>query len=556
MRRVGSLVPVALLLGGCCEPQHPKVEPTFQRQPLLRAETEWERSLPIIDIHAHMFNGRYLPLTNIALGKRDKYWFTQLFPDPMVVAAAQYINDMTVLSGDREGPLDVAGTRAHENRALENAARTSGVPAKDLGTRPAMTGLKKIVRTQTRSDLRAALRRPDDQTLTPEERRALRCLGLFGEVDFLAAMVLSDDRRSIAYREDFRLKDRQVLTVCHMMDLGPVYAQEPEPGQLLAFDEQIRRMDLFQQKPDDIRIYFVAYNPFRGDDSLEIVQDAVAHHHAYGVKVYPPSGYRPIHNQIPSRPVALFSSVPGRQWDGRYAHLDAAELDHRLEALLAWCEEAQVPVFVHCSTGEFEARKGYGRLMAHPKWWLQYLQAHPAKDGGPCRLRLCLGHAGGPDFWFGGGSDADWGRTVFDICTTYPNVYCEVGVHTEIMEQEKLAAFVSTVSGLFSATDQPTKDRPYPLSGKMMYGTDWFMPGPVDHPSDYLEAYQVAFLDPRLRGYYKRFFLDNAIHYLDIEARLARQEFPPPVRSRLEQIVHASRERGEKGTPGAAVGSP
>jgi hypothetical protein len=328
-----------------------------------------------------------------------------------------------------------------------------------------------------------------------------------------------------------------------MMDLGPVYAQEPAPGELLDFNEQIRRMDQFQQKDDDIRVYFVAYNPFRGADSLKIVQDAIANHHAFGVKVYPPSGYRPTHNKIPSRPIALFSSEPGRQWDARYGGLDAAELDRRLEELLQWCECAQVPVFAHCNTGEFEARKGYGRCMAHPKWWLEYLKAHPAKDGGPCRLRLCLGHAGGPDFWFGGGPDEEWGRTVLEMCTTYPNVYCEVGVHEEIINKEKHEAFVRTVSGLYA--QKVTVERPYPISSKFMYGTDWFMPGPVDHPAEYLEAYQTAFLSDELRPYYKRFFLDNALAYLDVEKRLAQQAFPAAVEARLKKIVKASRESGK-----------
>jgi len=543
---------LACAMAGCCEPQHAPVQPTFERSRLSMREVEWERSLPIIDVHTHTFNGRYLPLVNIALGKRDKTWLTQLLPDPLVVAAAQYISDMTVLS--EEGALDERGFLDKERGAVASASERSGIPPEKLAHEPAITALHKITQTNMRGDLRVMLRRPDDTTLTPEERRALRCLGIFGEIDFLATLVLSDDHRATAYRNDFRLANRQALIVSHMMDLGPVYGQEPRSGQLLDIDEQIRRMDRFQCREDDLRVYFVAYNPFRGAHALDIVKDAIGTHHAYGVKIYPPSGYRPIHNEIPSRPSTLFSHEPARQWEARYQGLDGPELDRRLDALLSWCEQEQVPVFVHCNTGEFEARKGYGRTMAHPRWWLEYLKAHPSSDGGPSKLRLCFGHAGGPDFWFGGGDDADWGSLVLQMCTTYPNVYCEVGVHTEILDRGRHERFIATLARLFKDSEQPSKEHPFPFTTKIMYGTDWFMPGPVDNPADYLDAYEAAFLDARLRPYYKRFFLDNAIRYLDIESRIARQDFPAAVRNRLRGVIEASRNGDSRDA--SAAGRP
>ena len=186
-------------------------------------------------------------------------------------------------------------------------------------------------------------------------------------------------------------------------------------------------------------IYFVAYAPYRdywmgghAGDAEELVRTAIEKNGAWGVKFYPPSGYRPAGNSIRPRPTGIRSRAAAEQWDARYGPLPGDKnraLDQKIEKLLLWCIEKDVPVFVHSGTGEFEARKGYGLYHSNPSFWRQFLDNHPAPDGSPCRLRLCLGHAGGGDYWFGGKNAVSWGSATYEMCRRFPNVYCEITTH-------------------------------------------------------------------------------------------------------------------------------
>ena len=89
-------------------------------------------------------------------------------------------------------------------------------------------------------------------------------------------------------------------------------------------------------------------------------------------------------------------------------------------------------------------------------------------------LRLCLGHAGGEDFWLGKGKFTDWGQRVYELCTLYPNVYCEFGIHGEIVDEKARATFVDTVVRLIEAP--PRAPNQIDFAKKIMYGSDWFMP--------------------------------------------------------------------------------
>jgi predicted TIM-barrel fold metal-dependent hydrolase len=307
-------------------------------------------------------------------------------------------------------------------------------------------------------------------------------------------------------------------------------------------------MQKFENGPDSSMIYFVAYNPYRDHwnggqpgDALNIVRSGIESKGAWGVKVYPPSGYRPAGNAIKPRPRTFLTSAPGREWDARYAGLGSnpnTELDHRLDELLTWCIANDVPVLVHCGTGEFEARKGYGLYHSDPKYWRQFLDAH-SRPGAPCKLRLCLGHAGGADFWFGGTEHPEWGQEVYDMCRTFPNVYCEITTHTELAatnDPTRRAYFVDRVAKCF---DEPTSARyPYPFSKKLMYGTDWYLPDAEDR-LDILLGTETAFLHPKLRSHYHDYFLGNALRFLNVKSRLQHSPYPMSnaVRTRLEAAL-------------------
>ena len=145
---------------------------------------------------------------------------------------------------------------------------------------------------------------------------------------FLSCIIHEDGDMVPWYRRDYGEMVDVRLMVSHMMDLGPVYDQPADGVSLLDFEsEQVRRMAKRQATPDSGLIYFEAYSPYRehwpqGDSgpgrALAIVENAVLQHCAYGIKLYPPSGYRPCHNEIPEKPRTWFTKEPGIQWSARY----------------------------------------------------------------------------------------------------------------------------------------------------------------------------------------------------------------------------------------------
>ncbi|HEX8878167.1 MAG TPA: amidohydrolase family protein [Phycisphaerales bacterium] len=513
-----------------------------------------ERSTPIVDVHTHTFNARYLPIAGIGLGKRDARGLTtMLVPDAIVEAFAAILVARTQM----EGPPDAAealgpdrfGPDARIDDAIQKIERAEGLPEGTVRQDESIRALEKLLGSAPGITPTEAIRAPVE--LTEIDLAALKRVQPFDEPGFLKMLTLKDGPKESLYRDAHGMgPDRPLFRVTHMMDLAPVYNQPARAGTLLDFaTEQVPRMERFQ-KSDGSSVYFVAYNPFRdhlprGDarpgDALRIVRDAIRHRGAYGIKIYPPSGYRPIANEILSRESPRFA---GEQWDARYTDggqsIAASELDARLKALLDWCVENDVPVFAHCNHGELEARKGYGVHHADPKWWEKYLASDPPRTG---KLRLCFAHAGGAAAWFGVGEHADWGQRIMRLCRKYPNVYVEFGIHDEVVESENRARFVDIVGAELA---KPVPPGEYPLGSKIMYGTDWYMPGRGNRAA-YLAGFEQMFLHPRLRAHYRAFFLENSLRYLNVESRLAStsSELPPPppsVAAKMRELVAAARD--------------
>ncbi|MEP6808778.1 MAG: amidohydrolase family protein [Chthoniobacterales bacterium] len=525
-------------------------------------------STAIIDVHTHTFNARYLPLEGILLGKRDAYPpVTWLISDNCARTIAAALIERTELSA--VGRLPGQARRNMTTQAQEHAdsGLVCGVILKllDKAARagawddrlPMMEQMKRVeeVADQMNAQERLAVMATahmmgmEAQLKNADRPNALRAL-----VRFLWLITQDDAKMAQFFREEYQGVPMRgtPLLVSHTMDLAPVYDQAPKGNELLDFaQQQVRRIEQFQAAPGSNMIYFVAYNPYRDHwmggkpgDALAIVRSAVEGHGAWGVKVYPPSGYRAAGNQIEPRPGAFWNKHPAREWDARYGDLgpDAnAALDRRLEQLLLWCIANDIPVLVHSGTGEFEARKGYGLYNSNPRFWRRFLESHPAPDGSPCRLRLCLGHAGGEDFWFGEKKNPDWGEEAYELCREFPNVYCEITTHAALVDPGKQAYFVDHLAKCFedSAADNPGNPRyRYPFSQKLLYGTDWYLPDAASRGS-VLTAIEQAFLHPRLRAHYQDYFAGNALRFLNARARLQDSRHPVPgaVRERMERLL-------------------
>ncbi len=493
----------------------------------------------IIDVHTHTFNARYLPLRGILLGKRDALFpITTLISDSCAKTVAQALVNCTELAS---GPNRAAIERHPDTKRIRETAQPgwlcrvflsiiddavkSGVWNSEKSLDEQLTALDQMAAHMSvvqKLAVRAAANMMGMQKHVKGGKEGSGTItGTQSFMRFLWILTQNDEQMTKLFRDMHRGAPMKgpITMISHMMDLAPVYDQPADGEALLDFPtQQVRRMERYQNAPQSHLVYFVAYTPYRDYppagqpmNALQVVQDAIQHHGAKGVKIYPPSGYRPFANDIKIRPWAI-SRYPGEQWDARYGGLgedrDKA-LDDEMNVLLEWCISNDVPVLVHSGYGEFEARRGYGEYHSNPEYWRQFLEAH-SRPGHPCTLRLCLGHAGGEDYWFGTGTHADWGQCVYQLCTNYPNVYCEITTSAAMIEPTTQAHFVDQVSRLFAESSTAT----YPFATKLMYGTDWPLPDKGE-PAAVLRATEQAFLHPLLVPHYADYFSGNAIRFLN-----------------------------------------
>jgi len=289
--------------------------------------------------------------------------------------------------------------------------------------------------------------------------------------------------------------------VHHMMDMEYGYPGYPAPE--LAYDVAIQRASALFAGSGGRLLGFVAFDP-RRSDGLAKVKSAMTLGFT-GVKIYPPMRYRP---------------------------LDAREPLHtRLVGLYDWCTSDDIPVLAHTSPGGMQAVKGAG-MNADPGPGLK----EPA-DGWQAvlarwtNLRICFGHAGGEEMensWTGQppyttlpGWDAEddnawnspdcWPRKVVELCAASPNAYCDLsyfqGFALDPTRRQTL------VANLLRAMAVPGS---YRFSDKLLFGSDWHMPGALGETSATLAALADVFSHPPLKSWSDAFFYSNACRFLKL----------------------------------------
>lgn len=82
-----------------------------------------------------------------------------------------------------------------------------------------------------------------------------------------------------------------------------------------------------------------------------------------------------------------------------------------------------------------------------------------------------MGHAGGAEGWFSKTDEGfvdSYAKGVYDLCTTYENVYCEVGFLADIKDKRLIPYFRKRLQNLFE-NDMGR----FQFKKKIMFGSDW-----------------------------------------------------------------------------------
>ncbi|RYZ32275.1 MAG: hypothetical protein EOP49_37770, partial [Sphingobacteriales bacterium] len=240
------------------------------------------------------------------------------------------------------------------------------------------------------------------------------------------------------------------IFVCHDMDMEHWYELSP-PKYLYA--EQVERMSALARERDGKLLPFYGYDPVRGIDHL---REAIAEKGYVGVKFYPPSGYKPYTDQ----------------WQATN------------KFLYKYCQDNRVPLFTHCNDHGMEAYPGAGRN-SDPHYWELVLNDHPD-------LVLCFGHAGGEKGWFTpevSGDGNHYVRKVYDLCTRFEHVYCDMGYFPGVYKPNGLDILRNNLLALF----ERSATMPFQFDKKIMYGSDWHMIMQEDGAINYFPKFDQLF---------------------------------------------------------------
>jgi len=313
-------------------------------------------------------------------------------------------------------------------------------------------------------------------------------------LEFFFSMLNSEEEMLTKLIEGYGHGLPSIQFVHFMMDMQMAYPGHKSPRYPF-FPEQMEKMEKLQRKHPAQVFGFCAFDPRRGGDWRARAEDALARGFI-GFKFYPPLGYKP---------------------SG-----DKPEVQAVTNAFFDFCVDRDIPVFTHCTPQGFQTRLKEGGN-AHPNGWKAVLETPRWSQ-----LRLCLGHAGGARIenqgvtssgWMAA-SDEEWAspnnyaRIVTELCTTYPNVYCEVANMSILLSPNSVPSFIVNLERARSAaTDE---GRPFDLMNKLGYGTDWHMPDMVDNTRQYFEVFLSIMNRSEYLRYIDKFFWQNALIYMKV----------------------------------------
>ncbi len=476
-----------------------------------------------IDVHAHFFNARYIPLSGVARSRGAPRFLARFLAwvligltsdDRSLETRGSWFRrtgthrGLAVASsgGAGEAGSDPAAAigwfadnvpeeafasecfrEVREEAARLRAERVVCAPLETLGAAAARDWLRGYLK-----DVHAS----GERVLLEAEHAEGAAAGIGGFLAFVRHLLGSEK----ALAEELRDSSPGVSLFVHlMMDMDHPYGDTSH----YSYPHAIRRIRELCRQSGGCIVAFVAFDPYRPECN-EVVEDVLQDDVFIGIKFYPPSGYRPDRNEEARR-------APGRS-------VSASELDRRCRRLFSFCNSRQIPIMTHCTPGGMQvspsAMTGWN---SNPDHWRETLDRFPD-------LRLCFGHAGGSGRWFderaAEATDPPgypWADAVVDLCSRYENVYTDFGHAIEMLDAGRASRFANELAAAIRRGGE------FAFHKKVMYGSDFPMP----MPSGGWRKYYAAFLNAirsnvELREHEEAIFSQNAADYLRPDLFLSR----------------------------------
>lgn len=524
-------------------------DPTKQAQQFVPL-TDTALSMPpqILDLHSHMFNCRYLPLESIIYDALKHRIFAKIFaqilyrmtessyrtPSSRKILRQELLQKLTEPGQDTHSEqVDAFYVEemwemvkhellltTHDQKILKNGGDLTSLMNKPKETSPSLVNsdllalISQLGTIKFKMEWETAIPRSKLTHPSKSLKDSKSILGVLNGAGYTFKKALWVFVKLVlpkfwgetvhSYAEAFftlMASEEQLLnrflkaygnglppiqTVHYMMDMQMAYDDKIRP--FYDFPTvQMDRMQTLWRNHAGILFGFSAFDPRRS--KWEDLANESLSKGFIGFKFYPAMGYRPYGNKVKIT-------------------------QKRVNAFFDWCVKKDVPIFAHCTPKGFQTSKNEGSN-AHPIHWSKALEERKT-------LRLCLGHAGGGPMGKSAGwlaeSENEWATNdnyayvVVKLCTTYPNVYCEMGYITELLAND---ADKKVLGSILRNLDRARKmNGKYDFMTKIAYGSDWHMPELVTNARRYLDVWLDIFSQPDYKAYKEQFFWKNGKAYL------------------------------------------
>lgn len=490
-----------------------------------------------IDMHAHVFNGKDIPvtgfLTQVVLRKEDapvgegsydglinlikNFLFSgtltaeselaKMRSESNLLAETVHENDILKQDQDRlaRGVREFE-KQIHSKRQLQAVNKTSDVLMLDELYRAA--GINQNVRTFSNTKENATLIAASVYQPNKIGLRALRRqnppLGLL----LRWAMLLRRDRRDIVtrlkhlYGKTFEENSGREVSIFSPSILDLEYWLKYNENDFSPIKAQVEVMSEIAKREEDIVLLnFVAFCPLRAAlvrknkrDPLEVIKKAISKEYGFaGIKMYPPMGFKPIGNSEDK----LFGAKKGFMVSGD-------KINRELENLYKWCADHQIPIKAH-GNNSISASPNSG-CNASPKYWDQVLEKYPD-------LHVNFAHFGGFDETRDGAKNCDpntptedWDVMAARIAEKREGFYLDLG----FWDGALLGGGTQRYRVIKNTKDIVANHSI--LKERIMYGSDWTMIGKERKHTRYLANARSTIIEVGLS--LDKVMSDNALDYL------------------------------------------